>query len=234
MAWATVDALFLLLPFSGPGSGAMRLAYAGNTGRQLTQTVFQLSRVGVAASAIWGYITTIAHSLTELNISFASSSSGTGGGSGSGSAARSGPGGKAQFEYSEGSGDWYSNAEGWTAGSPFQTARIGKPSGWIYWLDGTKFDAFRSLAKQLVEAKNAGYEFLLSQDWFYEPAAGKSISGADALVLQARKGIRIANAHGLEYVIEVKGRPAANAIRNWLAGEGVPLGPGGANIVTIP
>jgi len=205
--WAMVDAAFLFLPFAGPGAGALRTTVG--------TTAIQLSRVGVQASAIWGYISALAPAVRGANFTFAKSSTG---------------GAPGNFEYSEGPGEWRSGSEpGVGPGRAFQSSRTGKPADWIYWLKGVKFDGFRSAGNTLLEAKNNGWEWLLRQPWF--TAKG---GGLEGMVNQANRQLKAARGTGARVVWEVEGQGSARAIEAELRANRVTVGSNGITVVPIP
>ena len=138
-AWAMVDLLFLGLPFSGGGSFAARVAVS-TSGRvvQIAREAEQLSRAGLAASALWGYLSGLARVADQLgNFSFAASS---------------GPEG------------WIpENQNGWKDGARKYQAQITGRSGEQYVKNGFRFDGFDGV--RLLDAKWRYSQFLKNGEW---------------------------------------------------------------------
>lgn len=204
---ALVDALFLGLPFMGPGSGWSRTT-AGTM-------ALQLSRAGVQASTIWGYLTTLMPAAHDSAFIYARSNN------------RKPPG---KFEYYEGPGEWRSGAEPAVGpGRGFQTSRTGKPADWVFWLNGVKFDGYRSAGNTLLDTKGEGWEWILQQPWFR--TSGR---GLDDMVQQARDQLEAAQGTGAGILWEVQGQGSARAIERELLFRRVPVGSNGINVVAIP
>lgn len=202
LAWAMLDAVSLLtLPFIGPGAGLARIAgFAGSS-------IPMLSVAGVQRAALWGYITSVAHAFAA--------SAGSGG-------ASSAPG---NYESTEGPGEWRSNAETLEeAAAAFQEKVTGKPRGWIYWLDGKKFDGYFHSTGELVDAKMDGWATLVGHaDDFWSQ---KSVE----FLADVRNMIQIASKHNKSLTIQMETAEKAQVMRNYLSENNVPLGPGGVTV----
>jgi Restriction endonuclease fold toxin 5 len=180
-----VDLLTLGLPFAGPGA---RVALA--TGGYIEEAV-QLSRAGVKAAAIWGYLTTAMQAANGAGGGGPSSSSGGGSGGASGA---------------NGPGTWVpENQAGWKDPARAYQAQITGHTGWAYELNGVEFDGWDGT--NLLDAKGPGYSNFLDENGQWEAW----FSGKEKLLKEA--GSQVAAAGNRPVVWHVAEQDAANAMR---------------------
>lgn len=139
-AWAIYDTLALSLPFSGSGGAAVR-------GGGVIVNVINMSKAGMSASAIMGYVRMMA----QVGDAAEGTGSGSGSGGGSSGGGSDGPSG-AEFMEKEGPGAWYKLKYNNLNAAKYQSARNGRPLGWDYYYNKVKFDGYRDGA--LLECKN--------------------------------------------------------------------------------
>jgi len=157
-AWAMLDLFFLMMPFAGPGAGLVQ------TTGPIVQNVICMSKAGMSASAIWGYLRMMSQAGQALD---------SGGGSGSsGSSGSDGPSG-GEFMGNEPAlpgAKWYKfkiPLVPWRqAAARYQSFVNGKPEGWDLYYNGYRFDGYGN--GKLVDAKH-GYENLIQRNGqFYD------------------------------------------------------------------
>ena len=151
-----------------------------------------LSRAGMSASAIWGYISTMVHAMDAMDTGGSGSS---GGGSSGGSS----------------SGQWENANESMSEYAAKYQQQITGRSDQIYRLNGVKFDGFDG--SKLLEAKGH-YSWALKNgkwaDWFHE--------GMDQILNQARNQINAARGLTIEW--HCAERDVAEAMRKLLSEKG--------------
>lgn len=104
----------------------------------------------------------------------------------------------------------------------YQEQISGRPASEAYWVGGqsttaggVKFDGYRDGV--LLEAKGPGYANKF--DGSLRPERWFELSGAESLIVQAQRQIRVANGVPIQWHVAEK--KAADAIRNLLAGRGL-------------
>jgi RHS repeat-associated protein len=174
-AWAMIDFLFLLIPGSGLiGSGFQFAGYA-------LQISTSLLKAGVAASAVWGYVTTL----------FSVIGNGSGGvNSGSGSTSSEG---------ADGPGEWQTETKSGSADSQLYEIQNFGRQGQCYSYNGVKWDGWDPARRVLIESKY-GYSFQLD-DW----GAKSGIDWAGQWRAAAENWIKHAGNHPVEVRFSDKG-----------------------------
>jgi RHS repeat-associated protein len=199
--WALVDLAFLCAPFSGGGPWAVQTA--GSVVKNLT--VF--SKLGIAASALWGYVSMALQ--VGQTVAEGATGGGSGGGGGGGGGGSDGPPG-GEFMEAEGPGKWYKFKYWNELAAKYQSFRNGKPHGWDYWYNKVRFDGWRD--GKLLECKWNWKGFVQTRnDEFYGFAK-------DNILKQAFDQKKAAS--GLRVVWEFSDKVAADVCRKLLLSEG--------------
>ncbi len=142
LAWAMVDALFLMIPFAGPGAGLAR-SVAG-------PTVFAMSQAGLNAAAVYGYGTALIRSMVPLSELLGNINYSTTGSSGLSSGSYGTPG----WNMKDRATRYQKQIVESFADPPPTSGGEFKYKG--RWLDGVKLSI-----NKIVEAKGPGYEQLI-------------------------------------------------------------------------
>jgi len=188
-AWALVDALFLSLPFSGPGAGLAQ------TAGPVVQNVMSYSKMGMSASALWGYVSMMARAGDALD----------GDGKSEGRSSKGPRGG--EFMEKEGPGAWYKFKYTNKAAAKYQAFRNKKPLGWDYYYNRVRFDGWRDGV--LIENKH---------NWksLVQKRTGKFYGFIKDVILKQARDQRSA-ANGLKVIWEFSDKEAADACRRLFA-----------------
>lgn len=205
MAWAMLDLLTLSLPFAGPGTQVVR------AGAGVIEMVSGLSRAGVNAAAIWGYLTAL----------FSVASTASGGGNGAGSSG-SGSSGGAWGEPPERTMSEAHAAYERRIVEQFGDPRPTPTSEFSFGGNSPWFDGVKQSTKKLLEAKGPGYEKLFSKlvDEYGITAP------LDKIQKQLLQQSVVAGRHGYTVEVHVAEKAAADRIRS--------VAPGNVTVIHTP